>query len=621
MQIFGLMIVRNEADILRINVLHHLALGVDRFLIVDHDSDDGTEQILEDLCGSGRVCFTRYFGPYRQPEITTQLALEAFQRGADWVIPIDADEFWYTPRGDFRAVLENSTAGALSVTVVNFVQRREQWDTSPEALITMTKRVPEAVGPLDRVPELVMSRAHAFVEMVYPPKWISRTCLGLHIGVGNHEVMGVPEPLESTDAIVCLHAPLRSRSVLEVQVGHAERAVAAGNFKTWHWQHWQSLAERGELDLEWRANSYEDGCLDVYGVAHPLVTDLRLGDLAAPWIGSAAKIEQAAPLPPLKLDSRVDDGELNLVAPVLSRMSEVEGWFTEPEAHLLMFSAALALMRAPHALVEVGSYCGRSTVVLGNVVKAVCPASKLYAIDPHKGETAPGESTSRLTLERFRDNIESAGLSLVVETVPKYSFEVAWNQPISFLLIDGFHDYLNVSRDFRHFRGWLAPGSYVAFHDYDVQYPDVKVFVNELLASGSFQELQLAGSLMVLEKKMNDTEQISPKPLELANRLRRHEQGVAVLRDILRDMIRRSAADRAERDRMIDGLQQELFQKVEERDRIIRGLQAELHEKVGECNQIIRKLQAELHTKVGERDKIILELQSALAGSQPPKHS
>ncbi len=610
------MIVRNEADIVRVNVLHHLALGVDRFLIVDNGSEDGTDQILHDLSLSGRVSFTRYSGPWRQAEITTQLALEAFRRGADWVIPIDADEFWYAPGGDLRGVLTESAAGALGVKVVNFVQRRQQQEASPDALLHMTGRAPEPVGPLDRVQELVCTRANAFVEMMYPPKWMSRASLALHIGVGNHEVMGVLGPLEDTDAVVCLHAPLRSRSVFEAQVGHAKRAVEAGNLKTWHWERWKRLAERGESDLEWRSNSYEEGCLDVYGVAHPLVVDLRLRDLAAPWLDCAASSGQAVPSAALEPDSRFGQRELELVGPVLARMNQIEGWFTDAEAQLLMFAAALALLRSPHAVVEVGSYCGRSTVPLGSVVKAVCLTARLYAIDPHEGETAPGTSSGPPTLETFQKNIEEAGLNSVVEMVRNRSFEVSWSRAIGFLFIDGFHDYLNVSRDFSHFREWLSPGSYVAFHDYCDYYPDVRTFVDGLLASGAYREFQLVDSLMVLEKKMLETEQESPEPQELVARLERQDQGIAVLRDILRDAITRPKAELARRDRMIIDLQQELFQKVDERDRIIRNLQDELHQKVGECNRIIRELQAELHAKVGERDKIILELQSLLRASR-----
>jgi predicted O-methyltransferase YrrM len=616
MKIFGLMMVRNEADIVRVNVLHHLALGVDRFLIVDNGSEDGTDQVLHDLSLGGRVSFTRYSGPWRQAEITTQLALEAFRRGADWVIPIDADEFWYAPGGDFRGVLKESTAGALGVKVVNFVQRRQQQEASPDALLHMTRRAPEPVGPLDRVQELVCTRANAFVEMMYPPKWISRASLALHIGVGNHEVLGVPGPFEGTDGIVCLHAPLRSRSVFQAQVGHAKRAVEAGNLKTWHWERWKQLAESGESDLEWRANSYEEGCLDVYGVAHPLVEDLRLGDLAAPWLDCTASSGQAVPSPPLEPDSRFGQSELELAGPVLARMNQIEGWFTDAEAQLLMFAAALALLRFPDAVVEVGSFCGRSTVALASVVKAVCPTARLYAIDPHEGEAAPGICSGPPTLETFQKNIQGAGLNSVVEMVRNYSFEVSWSRPISFLFIDGFHDCLNVSRDFSHFREWLSPGSYVAFHDYDNYYPDVRTFVDGLLASGVYRKFQLVDSLMVLEKKMPETEQESPDPQELVARLKRQDQGIAVLRDILRDALTRSKAELAGRDKTIVDLQRELFQKVDERDTIIRNLQAELHQKVGECNRIIQELQAELHAKVGERDKIILELQRLLGAAR-----
>lgn len=95
MQIFGLMMVRHEADIPRANVLHHLSLGVDRFLIVDNGSSDDTDQVLREPSEDGRVRWTRLEGPCRQSEITTELACEAFLRGADWVVPIDADEFWY----------------------------------------------------------------------------------------------------------------------------------------------------------------------------------------------------------------------------------------------------------------------------------------------------------------------------------------------------------------------------------------------------------------------------------------------------------------------------------------------------------------------------------------------
>ena len=81
MELVGLMLVRNEADIVRVNLLHHLAQGIDRFLVVDNVSTDGTDCVLAKLARGGRVRWTRDDGPYRQAEITTELDREAFRGG------------------------------------------------------------------------------------------------------------------------------------------------------------------------------------------------------------------------------------------------------------------------------------------------------------------------------------------------------------------------------------------------------------------------------------------------------------------------------------------------------------------------------------------------------------
>ena len=78
MKLYGLMMVRNEADLVRANLAFHLASGVDAFLIVDNGSSDGTTAVLDRLAVDPRIARTRWDGPYRQSEITTALAREAF---------------------------------------------------------------------------------------------------------------------------------------------------------------------------------------------------------------------------------------------------------------------------------------------------------------------------------------------------------------------------------------------------------------------------------------------------------------------------------------------------------------------------------------------------------------
>jgi len=615
MQIFGVMVVRNEADILAINVAHHFALGIDHFLIADNGSSDGTDRLLEKLTDDGRVRWTRADGPFVQSELASALAREAFLRGADWVVPVDADEFWYAPEGNFREVLERSSAGALEAEVVNFIQRREQVEARPEALLEMTRRTATPVGPIERIAELVEAREAAFVEILYPPKHVSRASLAIEIGQGNHSVGGVPGPTEKTGSILCLHVPLRALSVLRAKADSERPAEHLEHYLrfSWHVRRWRRLAELGTLDAEWRANSYAGEFLDVYGTPHPVVFDPRLRDAVAPWIdgGMPKPVRpEGAELPPrLFLSPHVGPTRGERTGPILSQMRRIEGWLFEPEATVLIATVALALSGdEPHAIVEVGSYCGRSTVVLGGVLKAVGSDSRVYAIDPHEGELTTSGSETRFeapTLERFQRNVAEAGLEGIVQTIAKRSFEVEWAEPISLLFIDGLHDYGSVSRDFAHFERWVVPGGYVVFDDYDRTFPGVIAFVDEVLESGEYRRVQTVGKLVVTQKRNSEREESSPSAGTregtlrsdrdwLKERLTRQERGIEFLRDVLSDEIARRESIVAERDRMVANLQAELHSKVGECNRVILDLQSELHAKVGECNRVIQDLQARL---------------------------
>jgi predicted O-methyltransferase YrrM len=191
-------------------------------------------------------------------------------------------------------------------------------------------------------------------------------------------------------------------------------------------------------------------------------------------------------------------------ASILARMRQVEGWLTDEEAELLIEAAVEVLRRFPpsHAIVEVGSYCGRSTVALASVVTVVAPNARVHAIDPHEGEVGAadaGTETTDPTFERFRENLARAGVSELVVPVRRRSYDVDWKRPIALLLLDGLHDYDNCARDFKHFESSLAQGSLVAFHDYE-SWPGVTAVVDELESTGAYERVKRAGSMVVLRR-------------------------------------------------------------------------------------------------------------------------
>ena len=190
---------------------------------------------------------------------------------------------------------------------------------------------------------------------------------------------------------------------------------------------------------------------------------------------------------------------------IVAEMRRVEGWLDDSEARLLIESVVSAANASPDcSIVEVGSYCGKSTVVLGLTLKQLEKSrARVYAVDPHDGmiSTLDGSvAPSHPTLEHFRANIAAAGVTSLVEPIVAHSHEVSWTREIDLLFVDGLHDYAHVSADFSHFAPFVKPRGAVAFHDCAPHFPGVKKLVKELIQSGRYQQISEANSLAVLRK-------------------------------------------------------------------------------------------------------------------------
>lgn len=195
-----------------------------------------------------------------------------------------------------------------------------------------------------------------------------------------------------------------------------------------------------------------------------------------------------------------------------------KGFMPEDEGDAL-FAAAIDASRVVTAadFVEIGSYCGRSTVWLGAAARM--SGVKLHAVDHHGGseENQPGwewhdeslvdPATGRLnTLPHFLATLDRAGLNDVVRPVVAESSSAAssWVQPISFVFIDGGHGREVARTDWTSWSPLLTSGATLAIHDVfederdGGQAPFEEIYLPAI--SAGFSEISRIGSLRVLRK-------------------------------------------------------------------------------------------------------------------------
>jgi len=247
----GVTMVRNEADVIETFVRHNLR-SLDRILVVDHCSSDGTREILHALKAEGLaldIALDDEEG-HRQAETITRLARRAFAEGATAVFALDADEFLKMPS---RAAFERWRASVpppYCAAVEWQTYLPQSLDHAVGAPVELNWRRAEEVHGLHKV---VLTRAFAAAPAAT-------------VGPGNHTVLmdGPDQDLEAHPVALALcpatvaalaHLPVRSvaqimRKVKTGWVAHMKMNPADATLNV----HWRELvaefAAHGRPDVE-----------------------------------------------------------------------------------------------------------------------------------------------------------------------------------------------------------------------------------------------------------------------------------------------------------------------------------------------------------------------------------
>jgi len=194
-------------------------------------------------------------------------------------------------------------------------------------------------------------------------------------------------------------------------------------------------------------------------------------------------------------------------ADVLARVQGVEGWMTDAQARSLWDAARE--VRDGGLIVEIGSFRGRSTIVLASAASA---GVEVVAIDPHGGgdrgpqEITPDAVRGHEDFAAFNANLQSAGVHGRVRHVrlPSESALDEVSGAIDLLYVDGAHRYRPARADIERWGARVSPSGALLIHDSFNAIGVMLAQLRLLVFSRAWRYLGRAGSLAVYRREPLD---------------------------------------------------------------------------------------------------------------------
>lgn len=216
--IWGISMVRDEADIIESVIRHQIAQGIAPILVADNNSIDETPDILARLSRELPVyVVSDALNAYQQAEKMTALAREAFRRGATWVVPFDADEMWFA---------EETTVAEFLASSHHSIIRSAMFNVYPALGINLTE-MDLAEQPQGKV--------------AFRASWFSL------VGIGNHTVI---RSGSTGHGLYLAHFPWRSPDQLLRKVRQGRKALEVAMLPPNMGSHWRALADLSDREVK-----------------------------------------------------------------------------------------------------------------------------------------------------------------------------------------------------------------------------------------------------------------------------------------------------------------------------------------------------------------------------------
>jgi hypothetical protein len=258
---------RDEADVVDSQIAFHLGAGVDFVVATDHLSQDGTTEILEGYARNGHLHLIRAESNDMDEGgwATRMSRVAASEFGADWVVPSDADEFWWPRGGSLKEVLGSVPPryGVVRALLRHFVPRPDGEESFAER---MTVRV-SGSAPINAPNSLFRPNL----------KVIHRGDPNVALSAGAHTLLNSTlAPLRGWYPIEFFHFPLRSLAQAERK--YANLRTSLGATRNAFYEEVYRARDNGRFEEFYESLVVDDPARERGVAGGSLVVDTRLCD-------------------------------------------------------------------------------------------------------------------------------------------------------------------------------------------------------------------------------------------------------------------------------------------------------------------------------------------------------
>jgi hypothetical protein len=257
LRLVGITCVGNEADIVEAFVRHNVAL-LDHLLILEHNTLDGTREILDRLAAEGLPITVEHSSEpkFMQLAFTNRLFRSALEtHGADWVFPIDCDEFLLVPtRADLDATLIQAGEAHIRMRWVNYVPSPGDDATEPHPLRRIRHCYDYAAPSTDDNPWVWKVAVNArFLGDYYLDRY--EICRGNHFLSLPDQQLPISAPMLPVSQVALAHFPVRSAEQFGIKAAIGQLSRMGTSARSAHYATiWREITSGG-IGLETLAHS------------------------------------------------------------------------------------------------------------------------------------------------------------------------------------------------------------------------------------------------------------------------------------------------------------------------------------------------------------------------------